>query len=1165
MSNRNHVNDWENPLMVGRNKKAGHVPLALYGDKGAALAGEGDSEYVRSLNGEWQFHWSPNPASAPETFFDPGASVDDWDALQVPGNWQVQQSSRGEGYGKPMYTNVQYPFPPDDLPRVPEEDNPTGSYRRTFVVPEHWMGRRIHILFEGVDSAFYLWINGQKAGYSQGSRLPAEFDITPYVCSGENTVAVRVYRWSDGSYLEDQDFWRLSGIYRDVTLLALPVVHLRDYRVRTPLDVQYQDAALEIQAKVRNTGIKDASSFALEATLWDENETPVFTSPLRATVHVGADGESTVELESKVSRPLKWSAEHPTLYTLLLTLKDDSGEVLQVERCAVGFRQIEIANGQILINGVPVLLKGVNRHEHDPDTGHTISEASMVEDILLMKRFNVNAVRTCHYPDTPLWYDLCDRYGLYVIDEANIESHGVWDRLAKDPEWKMAFMERGTRMVERDKNHPCVIVWSLGNESGYGPNHEALADWIHDADPTRPVHYESATGRREYEGPHTAPHIDIVSVMYPTVERIVEMAQTPGETRPLIMCEYAHAMGNSPGNLKEYWEAIAAHPRLQGAFVWDWVDQGLRQVTEDGQEWFAYGGDFEDQPNDGNFCINGLIYPDRAGQPAMWELKKLVQPVKVTALDLAAGVIEVANGYDFSDLSGLEGAWQLLADDRVIRSGQLPRLETPPGGSERVTLPLEEVQPEPGVEYWLNLSFVLAEDVPWAPKGHEVAWEQFKMPFATPVAPRLQPQKMPPLSVTETEGAVIVAGSNFGLTFDKETGTISSLGCTLSAQVQGAELIVRGPRLNLWRAPTDNDVKDRNGEIAWRAASLDSLYEQVKAIHLEQPAPEMARIEVRTVTTPAEVDPEEAAARRFQLLQPLIGYVLGLLDADGLNALSRQLGVAPGDLPIQDPKSRATALVLRMDREDRVPELLQTAFGLLDQAPEGTVSDQVKEAIAWYRGRTPEELKAEFAPRYETRVDCAYTYTVYGSGDVVLDVSVLPQGALPPLPRIGLQMILPGAYDTFTWYGRGPHESYIDRQEGARVGVYRGTVDEQYEPYIMPQENGNKTGVRWVALTAGDGSGLLVVGQPPINASAHHLSTKNLTAARHTFELERQDEVTLNLDYRQAGLGSASCGPGTRDEYLLQPEPVQFSLRLRPFMAQDERPMALSKRAPAQT
>jgi len=632
-------NDWENPQVVGRNKQPGHVLLLPYADETSARTRDPDaSPYWQSLNGQWKFCYAPTPDAAPESFHRTDHDDSAWKPIAVPGNWQLQ------GYDKPIYTNVQYPFPPDDLPGVPHDDNPTGCYRVTFSIPEHWYGRRVFVVFDGVDSAFYLWVNGEMVGYSQGSRLPAEFDITDYVRTGDNLLAARVYRWSDGSYLEDQDFWRLSGIYRDVYLYAPPPLRLADYEVRTELDADYRDAILHIRTRVANH-TDGATTCALIASLYDAQGQLVLTAP-SGERQVPAGSKALLELDAPVSAPLKWSAEYPNLYTLTLALSDARGETLEVQSCRVGFRTVEIIDGQICINGMPVLFRGVNRHEHDPDTGHTVSRASMIQDIRLMKQFNINAVRTSHYPDVPEWYDLCDEYGLYLIDEANIETHGVWDRLTKDPAWKTAFLERGMRMVERDKNHPSVIIWSLGNESGDGPNHEALSAWIRDRDPTRPIHYESATGRRTYVGPETAPHVDIVSVMYPTVDQIIELAQTPGEIRPLIMCEYAHAMGNSPGNLQEYWDAIEAHPRLQGGFVWDWVDQGIRQalprgyspgVTKEGVEWFAYGGDFGDDPNDGNFCINGLVFPDRVPHPALWEHKKVTQPVGVKPLDLLAG------------------------------------------------------------------------------------------------------------------------------------------------------------------------------------------------------------------------------------------------------------------------------------------------------------------------------------------------------------------------------------------------------------------------------------------------------------------------------------------------------------------------------------------------
>jgi hypothetical protein len=645
--------------------------------------------------------------------------------------------------------------------------------------------------------------------------------------------------------------------------------------------------------------------------------------------------------------------------------------------------------------------------------------------------------------------------------------------------------------------------------------------------------------------------------MYPTVERISEMAQIPGETRPLIMCEYAHAMGNSPGNLKEYWDAIETYPRLQGGFVWDWVDQGLRRVTDDGQEWFAYGGDYGDLPNDGNFCLNGLIYPDRTIQPALWEHKKVTQPVQFKALDLLAGQIEIVNRYHFSDLAGLEISWQLAADAEVIQSGKLAPLSTAPGNGETVTLPFSQPELQPGVEYWLTVSACLNETLPWADQGHEVAWEQFKLPYAVPQSAPLSLAAMPALELDDGPTAITVRGPSFSLTLDRSTGTLGSW------SYQGKELIERGLQLNVWRAPTDNDERDQNGERHWRAAGLDRLEQRVDAVDVEQLAPQMVRIRVQTTYTPRDQAPAQRTAQRSLLLGPLIGHLSWIVRGDLLRALCAKMGEATtdpeADSAAEDDRHILGALVTRLDADDRIPEMIQTLAELIDQAPEGQIDPHVRHIMARNQNMTPDEIRRELAPRYDGRFDCTYTYTIYGSGDVMLDLQIKPQGSLPPLPKIGLQMQVSGALNTFSWYGRGPHESYIDRQEGAPMGVYSGSVDDQYEAYIVPQENGNKTDVRWVALSSGE-IGLLAVGAPTIECSAHHYSTENLGSARHTYDLVRQDEITVNLDYRQAGLGSASCGPGTRPEYLLPPEPVQFSVRLRPFSA-DEAPMELSKQA----
>jgi beta-galactosidase len=1044
------LKDWENPAVTGRNREPPHVPLAPYPDERLALDGAA-SPYVMSLNGQWRFRWSPNPASAPQGFYATGFNDAGWDEIQVPGNWQLQ------GHGLPMYTNAQYPFPIDprfadaiqrmretadwdDLSTVrlpedalalpldlPHDDNPTGCYRTRFTVPGGWAGRHIFLRFEGVDSAFHVWVNGEAVGYSQDSRLPAEFELTPYLQPGENLLAMRVYRWSDGSYLEDQDFWRLSGIYRDAVLWAAPTVHLSDYQIRTDLDPAYQDATLRVHARVRNLGEVDGARYTLEAKLFAstaEGFPPVCQSARSFTVAAGA--EVSVEIEQPVEDPHKWSDEHPNLYTLLLILSDAGGRIVQVERCRVGFRSVEIRDGQLRVNGRPIRIRGVNRHEHDPDTGHTVTYASMLQDIRLMKRFNINAVRTSHYPNHPRWYDLCDRYGIYVVDEANLESHGIWDRLARDPAWREPMLERVTRMVERDKNHPCIIAWSLGNESGCGPNLEAAAGWIHAHDPTRPLLYNPAEG---------LPWVDILSPMYPSVDRLEAMAQDAAETRPVIMCEYAHAMGNGPGGLKEYWETIERHPRLLGGFVWDWVDQGLQQITAGGREWFAYGGDFSDQPNDGNFCINGLVGPDRTVHPGLWELKKMHEPVAVQPLDLDFGIVRITNKYTFADLGELDAAWTLEADGQVLQSGEISGLDAPPGGSAKVSIPYRKPGLVPGTEYWLGLRFTQAGDTLWALRGHEVAWAQFQLPFASPGQVVLA-NTMPPLTVEESQAGVSIQASAFSLTFDRRSGRINRW------QHRGRSVVRHGPQLNLWRAPTDNDA--RRMAARWLEVGLDRLREQAVAVSVERVSPSVVRVRV--------------------------------------DSADQQLGV----------KS-------------------------------------------------------------------TYDYAIYGSGDLELEHTIELAGHLPPLPRLGVRLVLPGEYEQFAWYGRGPHETYPDREQGACLDLYHSTVHGQFVPYVTPQEHGNKTGVRWVALTDPDGIGLLAVGQPTLSVSAHHYTARDLAQARHTHELFPRQDIFLNLDLAQSGLGSESCGPGVLPQYQLGERVYRYRLRLRPLSGGADSPLELSK------
>ncbi len=1038
--------DWNDPRIVGRNKAPAHVPLNPFTSERAAIEGVAPATLV--LNGRWRLALFPNPLAVPEGFAAPDFDDAAWDAIAVPGNWQLQ------GYDRPIYTNVQYPFPVDpelmaamvrmyesfDWRRsmlelqappeayarpltVPREDNPTGCYRLRFAVPQAWEGQRIFLRFEGVDSAFHVWLNGAPLGYSQDSRLPAEFDITARLQPGENVLAVAVYRWSDGSYLEDQDFWRLSGIFRDVTLWAAPPTHLWDYTVQTLLDAAYRDAVLRVETLIQSHSAQ-ATSGSIALTLLDAAEQVIANA--EAPFAAAAGAEAAVTLETPVANPAKWSDETPYLYTLLITLKDAAGQVTQVERSRVGFRKVEVIDGQICVNGRPVVFRGVNRHEHDPDTGHTITEDSMLQDLHLMKRHNINAVRTSHYPNHPRWYELCDELGIYLIDEANIESHGVWDRLARDPEWETAFMERVTRMVARDKNHPSILIWSLGNESGYGPNFIAAANWIHAHDPTRLVHYHPADN---------APEVDLLAPMYPSVDQIIAMAQDATETRPIVMCEYAHAMGNSPGGLREYWDAIARYPRLQGGFIWDWVDQGLRQVTETGEPWFAYGGDFGDEPNDGAFCLNGVVDPDREPHPSLWEVKRVYAPIAFEAVNAAAGVLRIHNRRAFTAADDLHFIWAVEADGEIIQSGVLPPLEIPAGGAREITIPLKPFTPKPGAEVWLTVRAILARNTAWAQAGHEIAWEQFPLPFHAPVSAQ-SVESLPQVAFEDSAGSIMVYNANAMLVFDRASGA-------LRTWTHHKRPVASGLLLNLWRAPTDNDLKRMAG--LWSAAGLDRLEQRARDLRVEKLAPQVIRIRIETELAPPEGAP-----------------------------------VAAG-----------------------LAEIL-----------------------------------------------------VLGNGDMLVEQTVTLAEGLPPLPRVGLRLTVPGGYEQYTWLGRGPHESYPDRKTGARLGRYHSTVDAEYIPYIHPQEHGNKTDVRWVALTNAAGAGLLATVHPfadgapapLLNVSAQHLTAHDLAAAAHTFELPRREEITLNLDAAQAGVGSEACGPGVLPAYELTARVYRWRMLLRPLI-----------------
>jgi beta-galactosidase len=1136
------LHDWQNPKITGINNEPGHATLIPFADQASALSGKREkSPYYQSLNGKWQFSVAPNPAAAPVGFEAPDYDAAAWDQIEVPGNWQLQGD-----YDIPIYVNVQYPFPVDEKLSVPSEDNPTGSYRRSFTIPAGWDNRQVFITFDGVDSAFHLWINGAFVGFSKESRLPAEFNITPYVRPGENVVAARVYRWSDGSYLEDQDFWRLSGIYRDVYLWSAPLVHLRDFFVTTELDEAYQNAILRTSAELRSYADEHAADYTLEAALFDAAGAEVVRQSLPFNLRAG--DELTLELAQPVENPRKWTDETPYLYSLLLTLKDSQGTVVEVESCQVGFRKVEIIGGEICVNGTPVLLKGVNRHEHDPITGHAVTVESMILDIEIMKQHNINAVRTCHYPDDPRWYDLCDQYGILLYDEANLESHGVWDRLAKDPVWHDAFVNRAARMVERDKNHASIIAWSLGNESGYGPNHDAMAEWIRARDNTRLIHYHPA---------EDAPILDILGPMYPSVAQIIDMAQKPGETRPVVMCEYAHSMGNSTGNLKEYWDAIRTYPRLGGGFIWDWVDQGLERET-DGVKWFAYGGDFGDNPNDGAFCCNGLVGPDRLVHPGLLEYKKILEPVLVAPIDLAAGRVRVTNRYHFRDLSGLSIQWRVTADGEVLQSGSLPALNTEPGETAELTVPYQTPDARPATDYWLELSFRLDQAESWAPAGHEVGWAQFALPIETPEKPTAPVGDMPAIQVKEDHDMLVLDGANFRLVFEKRSGQITSY------QFAGRELVACGPAANLWRAPTDNDDNSFGEQrmfIDWRDAGLDRLTETVQNFDYELDSPSVARVKVQSRLAPLH-NGQEQISGRYQSTLALLGELTNMIFNDEqLAGVAAKLGFDYAALPGAGKQAKAQALAAAVGERLQVPALAAVLHQVITSQPESWLPKEAIENLQQASQMTGEQWRDQFLLKFDQYFDLEQTYTVYGSGDVRLSLDFQPSSdKLPPLPRVGYLMALPGGFEQVTWYGRGPHEAYADRKDSTWVSVHAGTVDEQHVAYVRPQENGNKIDVRWAAITGTDGAGLLVqaADSQGFNFSAHHYSPHELTAAQHTHEIHPVPEVFLTLDLAQGGLGNGSCGPGVLPQYLLMAKPYQFNLLFRPLKA-GESPVEKSK------
>lgn len=1058
------VHDWENHHVLQINcepVRAAFTPFHVQ---------KGDCSIC--LDGTWKFRWTPVPDERIVEFYQTDFNDKDWVGFPVPANWEVN------GYGTPIYVSAGYPFkidPPRVMgePKVDyttyKERNPVGQYRRSFQLPAGWEARgQTFLRFEGVMSAFYVWINGERVGYSQGSMEPSEFNITNYLHAGENQIALEVYRYSDGSYLEDQDFWRFGGIHRSIHLLHTPDIRIRDYAVRTlPVSTDYQDFILQIDPQFSVYRGMTGKGTTLQGVLKDASGREIAT--------LKGDVEDILDLEHKAGRmnewypqrgprklgrmsatiksPKRWTAETPYLYKLHLALLTAEGEVIQQVEQSVGFRSVEIRNGQLLVNGAPVRFRGVNRHEHDPRTARVMSEERMLQDILLMKQANINAVRTSHYPNVSRWYELCDSLGLYVMDEADIEEHGLRGTLASTPDWHAAFLDRAVRMAERDKNHPSIVMWSMGNESGYGPNFAAISAWLHDFDPTRPVHYEGAQGAGGEPDPKT---VDVISRFYTRVkqeylnpgiaegedkeraenarwERLLEIAERTNDNRPVMTSEYAHSMGNALGNFKEYWDEIYSNPRMLGGFIWDWVDQGIYKTLPDGRIMVAYGGDFGDKPNLKAFCFNGLLMSDRETTPKYWEVKKVYSPVE---LRVESGELRVTNRNHHTDLSQYRCLWTLSIDGKQKDQGEITLPEVAPGESETISLPVsiagKKASAKATSDLRLTISFILKRDALWAKAGHEVAWEQFCIQEGALLSSKLENRGR--LKVRADEEHLSISGSGFSIQWEKNaTGSLTSL------TYHGKEMLAHPadfplqPVTQAFRAPTDNDKSFGN----WLAKDW--------SLH--------------------------------QMDNPRISL-------DSFKHEVREDG----------------AVIVRVQTRNRYKEgMIVTKF----------------------------------------------LYTILSDGTIDLKTTFQPQGILPELPRLGIAFCLSSDYNTFIWQGRGPQDNYPDRKISAAVGLWKGSVADQYVHYPRPQDSGNKEEVCRLMLTDRHGKGIRVDAVEDVfSASALHYTAQDLYKETHDCNLKPRPEVILSLDAAVLGLGNSSCGPGVLKKYAIDKKEHTLHIRI---------------------
>lgn len=1002
---------WENHQIDGINRMPARAHFLTFPSKEKALLNNNRYTHAfKNLNGVWKFMFLDAPEYSPEGFFNSDFDVTKMDDITVPGNWQLQ------GYGKMHYSDLWYNFPINP-PYVPTE-NPTGIYKRTFFVEESYRDKKIIIRFCGVDSAYHLWINGKEVGYSKVARNESEFDITDLIRVGEeNDVTVRVYQWSDGTYLEDQDMWWESGIFRDVELIGVPKDGINDYKVIADLDDEYKNGIFKVEAFLRTT--KEVN---VTFELVDAGENTVFTKTV-----VAKEGKACID--EVIADVNHWTAETPYLYKLFMTVEDD-GQIVEVIPQNVGFRNIRLNGETFLVNGVAIKFKGVNRHDYSPQNGRVVSREEIEKDIILMKQFNINAIRTSHYPNSYYLYDLCDEYGMYLIAETDLECHGFeltgdYKWITDDPSWELAYISRMTRMIERDKNHPAIIFWSLGNESAFGCNFRKMTDVAHEMDPTRLVHYE---------GDFDVESADVYSTMYTWIENpkkpylmkdIIEKSK-----KPHVHCEYCHAMGNGPGNLKDYQDLVYAHDKLQGGFVWEWFDHGIESFTESGEKYYRYGGDFGDDPSNKDFCIDGLIMPDRTPSPGLYEYKKVIEPITTTAVDIQKGIINLLSRYDFANLDRFNLVYKVMEDDVILQTGfmAVPSIEA--RANKDITLPydLSAIKVKPGAHYYVNISYQLREDTSYASSGHELATAQFELPlYKEGIVVR--PEGI--LNVEKEHTTLHVKGANFSLDFNLVNGNLMNI------VRDGMQVLSKGPRLTLWRAPISNDM-----EI------IDKL-KKVYFLHLEHEV-------VMNIDYHME------------------GNILKV-EVDTINSTTNS---------------------------------------------------------AWH---------------FKTK----YVYTVCPSGDILIDVEGTPSGRvdLAPdmLPRIGVSMHLDKSMEHVRYFGMGPGENYADSKEAAQMGLYANTVDGLFTNYVIPQENGNHMGCKWVSMTNDRGMGLLASTEGDFNFSASWYEDKDLDDAKHTCDLVKRDYIIFNVDYKQNALGTNSCGQWQLDKYRAKFEDFKLSFRLTPF------------------